>query len=86
MFASLVTGRPDQRGVPRQSTLDLHEVTGLRIGIAGIEVLSPELARMEELGIASFHLSPTPIAELTIDGGRRGRRLEMEHVPLKLVF
>jgi Glyoxalase-like domain len=85
VFVSLVTQRPDRRNVTRQQAIGLHEVTGLYCRVEEPGPLADELIRLSELGIATFELSREPRLQITIDGGRQGRRLELSEIPLDIV-
>ncbi|AFY67656.1 VOC family protein [Geitlerinema sp. PCC 7407] len=73
--------RPDTAIGDRRQPLDhpsgWQNITALRLTLTGDRPLSPTLAALQAAGIATFQRGPAPLAEIEIDGGRQGQRLDL---------
>lgn len=83
--------RPDAAPADRRQPLDhpngWQHITALRLTLTGDRPLSPALAILQTAGVATFRRGPAPLAEIEIDGGRQGQRLDLRpQLPLCLIW
>lgn len=83
--------RPDSWPPERKPAFDhapaLREITSVRIEFPGTDPLSPEWAAASRLGPVSLAREPSPLLELTFDGGVMGKyRSFAPALPLSFVW